>query len=288
MVAAALLVSVAAVNFARRTAAHEGTSYQVLGEVVSINLAENSIRIRHEDIPGYMPAMTMPFDVKEPSLLRRVNPGDAVAFRLQVTEEDSWISRIETTVPATPSSAAPEPAENLAEHLAPGESIPDFRLVNQDGASVTFSDFKGKAVLLTFIYTRCPLPDFCPLLSSKFADLQQRLNKEFPGRFQLVSLTIDPRFDTPEVLKAYAERYQAEQSSWTFATASQEEINRAAAALGLYIEDAGGLINHDLRTALISPKGKLVQVWKSNVWTPYEVQRSVRKALTGKLDVARK
>jgi protein SCO1/2 len=283
-----LLASLAAVAIAQRNSGVR--HYAVTGRVISIDADAQSLRIRHDEIVGYMPAMTMPFYVKETTLLDGVTPGASVRFRLAVTEEDSWISRMEV-LPAAPSGpeelAALEDTVDLSERLEIGETVPNLSLVNQNGEAVRLRDFEGKAVLLTFIYTRCPLPNFCPLLSKNFAELQRRLSGEFPGQFQLVSLTIDPEFDVPELLKSYAMRQEADEGSWTFATGRTEEIDRAVSWFGLHRESAGGIINHDLRTALIDPQGKLAQVWKSNVWTPYEVQRSVRQLLTGRIDAAR-
>jgi protein SCO1/2 len=169
-----------------------------------------------------------------------------------------------------------------------GETVPDFKLTDQDGRKLALSDFRGQAVVLTFIYTRCPLPNFCPLMSKNFADLEQRLNKEFLGKYHLLSVTMDPDFDTPAVLKEYASRYDASPADWSFATGTAEEIQSVARLAGLYYARENGLISHDLRTALVGPNGRLVHLWKSNVWTPYEVQRMVRETLTGDKDFASK
>ncbi|MGN6553629.1 MAG: SCO family protein, partial [Verrucomicrobiota bacterium] len=140
---------------------------------------------------------------------------------------------------------------------------------------------RGKAVLLTFIYTRCPLPNFCPLMSKNFSQLEKRLSAEFTNRFQLLSVSMDPEFDRPAVLKEYASRYEANEKDWTFATGDAGQIEFVAGLMGLYYVRENGLISHDLRTALISPEGRLMHLWKSNVWTPYEVQRMVRETLAG-------
>jgi protein SCO1/2 len=142
------------------------------------------------------------------------------------------------------------------------------------------------AVLLTFIYTRCPLPNFCPLMSKNFSELEHRLGAKFTNRFKLLSVSIDPEFDTPEVLKAYASRYEAWPGDWTFACGNAHQIKFVADLMGLYYARENGLISHDVRTALIGPDGRLVHLWKSNVWTPYEVQRRVREILTGAKDFA--
>jgi protein SCO1/2 len=289
----AALAAIFAIGFTRSLPEHSSTNrYDVNGRIMSIDPAAKTIRIAHEEIQGYMPAMTMPFEVRDAALLNGIKPGDTIRFRLEVSETDSWISRFEPGSDRQPEGdSASAPQERLPEEferLEIGETVPDLALIDQEGAAVRTGEHRGKAVLLTFIYTRCPLPNFCPFLSKSFAELQTRLSREFPGRFHLLSITIDPGFDKPGVLKSYAMRYAADTTSWTFATGSLEEIQRAGGWFGLTREATGGLINHDLRTALISPEGKLVRVWKSNAWTPYEVQRSVRETLTGSIDVAKR
>lgn len=261
-------------------------TFEVTGKVVKVDTSAKSIRIAHEAIPDYMPAMTMPFTVQRAALLKGLTPGQRVKFRLEVTDDDSWISRIEPEPAASlVGNPAVSPVAETAqvrdlERIQVGEPMPDFSLVNQEGQPVRLSDFRGRAVVLTFIYTRCPLPNFCPLMSKNFASLQERLSQQFGGKFQLLSISIDPDFDQPEVLKSYGLRYGANPKYWTFATGTREQIDAAATLLGLTHEPENGFIAHDLRTALISPEGRLVHVWKSNVWTPYEVERLVRETLT--------
>ncbi len=272
--------------------------FQVKGQVRSLE-ADGTVRIAHEDIPGFMPAMEMPFTVKDPALLRGLAPGDAVQFQLVVTKDDSWIGRMEK-IPATSlnpaarlssspltnaDSAVPQP-----DQLQVGQEVPDFSLVDQQGNAFHLRDFRGKAVVLTFIYTRCPLPNFCPLMSKNFSSLQERFNKQCPGKVELLSISFDPQFDTPETLSRYAGLYQAEARpgcDWRFATGTTEQINLLTGCFGLVREPEGGFIRHDLRTALISPQGKLVHVWRSNVWTPYEVQRMVQETLQLNLAASR-
>ena len=263
--------------------------FEVQGTVRGVDAANKTVRIAHEEISDYMPAMTMPFTVKDITLLQNLAAGDRVQFQLAVTSDDSWIAHIER-IPSEPTTASAatavaSPGELETERVKAGKVVPDFTLMDQEGRTFRLRDFRGKAVLLTFIYTRCPLPNFCPLMTKNFADLEQRLSKEFAGKYQLLSISMDPEFDRPEVLKDYAARYNA-QRDWTFATGDADSIRFVAGLMGLYYAKENGLISHDLRTALIDPKGKLVHLWKSNVWTPYEVQRRVRETLTGSEDVA--
>jgi len=251
--------------------------FHVRGEVRGVDSAAKSIRIKHEEIPDYMAAMTMPFEVRDTTLLRGLKVGDEIGFELVVTKDDSWIASIQRLAEAQQTAVADNGQET--QHLQVGERVPDFTLTNQNGRAVHLTDFRGKAVLLTFVYTRCPLPYCCPLMSKNFASLQERLQKAIPGKFQLLSVSIDPEFDRPEVLKDYSARYAAEDSTWTFGTGTVEQTDAVGALFGLVQERAGGLIKHDLRTALIGPDGKLIHIWKSNVWTPYEVQRRVEEVL---------
>jgi len=274
-----------------QAAAAPAQTFQVHGQVRGIAPADKTIRIAHEAIPNYMPAMTMSLPVKDAALLEHLAVGDEVQFELAVTADDSWVSHIEK-LPTAAAGSRTEPKESAsleeleAGRLRTGESVPDFQLTDQDGRLIHLHDFRGQAVVLTFIYTRCPLPNFCPLMSKNFSELEQRLHKEFPNKYHLLSISMDPEFDRPEVLKEYAARYEADAKDWSFTVADAGSLNFVAGLVGLYFEKENGLISHDLRTALIGPDGRLVQLWKSNLWTPYEVQRSVRETLTGHADVA--
>jgi protein SCO1 len=269
-------------------------TFEVRGQIRGLDVANKTVRITHEEIPDYMPAMTMPFTVKDTALLNALSAGDSVQFQLAVTDDDSWIAHIEKIAGDSANASPVADSSNAslqdreADRVQVGEVVPDFKLVNQDGHPVHLSDFRGKAVLLTFIYTRCPLPNFCPLMSRNFAELEKRLSKEFAGNYQLLSISMDSEFDTPLVLKQYARRYNANAQDWTFATGDAGQIEAVARLMGLYYVKENGLISHDLRTALIGPDGRLVHLWKSNVWTPYEVQRFVRETLTGAKDMAGK
>jgi protein SCO1/2 len=266
--------------------------FEVLGHIRSIDASNKTVRITHEEIPDYMPAMTMPFPVKDVALLKGLAAGDSVQFELAVTEDDSWIAHIKKRQTntsfdsATTEQSAMSLTDREAERVQVGEIVPDFKLTDQNGRVIHLNDLRGKAVVLTFIYTRGPLPNFCPLMSKNFSQLEERLSKEFTNRYQLLSISMDPDFDTPEVLKEYAARYHASAKDWTFATGDAEQIKFVAGLTGLYYVKENGLISHDLRTALIGPDGRLVHLWKSNVWTPYEVQRMVRGTLTGDKHVA--
>jgi protein SCO1/2 len=294
-----LTAVLSALAFNRHNEANSGPvghprTFQVHGQIRAVDVAGKTVRIAHEEIPNYMPAMTMPFPVKSADILKGFSSGENVQFELVVTENDSWISHIEKITGDSPAetaavqttSASAQNAE--VERVRAGEVVSDFGLVDQNGRPIRLSDFRGKVVVLTFIYTRCPLPNFCPLMSKNFADLQERLSKEFANKYQLLTITMDPDFDRPDVLKDYGARYGANDKDWSFATGNAEQISFVAGLMGLYYTPENGLISHDFRTALIGTDGRLVHLWKSNLWTPYEVQRMVRETLTLSKAVASK
>jgi len=291
LVCAIALTAVVAAVFMKHssTASASGAAaeqrFKVKGQIRSFEADAKTVHIAHEEIPGFMPAMEMPFTVKDPSLLKGLAPGDRVEFQLLVTKNDSWITALKNiSGPAGPGVAVPATAAASEEQpIEPGQQVPDFALVDQHGRPLHLHDFRGKAVVVTFIYTRCPLPNFCPLMSKNFASLQERFRKQLPGKVQLLSISFDPEFDTPETLRRYASLYQQDDKDWTFATGTPAQINTVTSLFGLIREPAGGFINHDLRTALIGPDGKLVHIWRSNVWTPNEVQRMVQETLQSAL-----
>lgn len=263
----------------RVTAPVAERGFDVKGRVVSLEADGTTIHIAHEEIPDFMAAMTMPFTVQKSELLRGLAPGDSVKFHLVVTKEDSWISRIEKIGSATKPSAVVSPPASSKLRIEVGQSIPNFHLIDQDGRPVELAKLRGKVVVLTFIYTRCPIPNYCPLMSKNFAELQERFGKKFPGQVQLLSVSFDPQFDTSEVLKRYAENFGANNASWNFATGTKEQVEYVAALFGLIKEPEGSGFSHDLRTALISPDGKLVHLFRSNVWTANEAETMVGETL---------
>lgn len=292
-----LATVLSAVAFSRHNQSNVGPvghlrTFQVRGQVLAVDGVARTVQIAHEAIPDYMPAMTMPFPLKNGEILSVLSPGENVQFELDVTEKDSWISHIERIAGDAPTetfgsqASANSVQDYVTERVQVGEVVPDFSLIDQDGHPIRLSEYRGKVLVFTFIYTRCPLPNFCPLMSRNFADLQERFSKEFANKYQLLSITMDPAFDRPEVLKDYASRYGAIDKDWSFATGNAEQISFVAGLMGLFYAPENGLVSHDFRTALIGPGGRLVHLWKSNEWTPYEIERMVRETLAASHVVA--
>lgn len=246
--------------------------FALTGRVLAVSPDGREITIHHDEIEGFMPAMTMPFKVKDARLTQGRRPGDLVKATLLVTDEDAWLEGLEKTgwAPfAEPSAAEPRPATRLVQ---PGEAIPDVTLIDQDGRPFRLSSLHGSAVLLTFIYTRCPLPTFCPLMDRHFQAVQKAIQEgRLPSSVRLVSVSFDPEFDTPAVLKAHAARVGADSRLWTFATAPRPQVDALGSRLGLSVireaQDPAA-ITHNLRTAVIDRQGRLVTVLNGNEWRP--------------------
>jgi protein SCO1/2 len=225
-----------------------------------------------------MPGMTMPFRLKSDADLAMLKPGDQVTATLVVDDLSSWIeiiSVVEGAAALTPTTVVPgEPK--------PGDEVPDFGLINQDGQRIRLSQYRGKAVALTFVYTRCPQPDQCTLMSNNFAATDQELQKQPDTytRTHLLTISFDPDYDTPKVMRSYGASHTGRYSDenfqhWEFATGSKDEVKGIAQFFGLryYVDNESGQeqVMHSLRTAVIDPNGKLVKLYRGNEWKPAEI-----------------
>jgi len=268
VVALALLAGMAACR-----AAPQQREYDLRGQILDVDQRRATALIRHQDIPGFMPAMTMPFRVKDVHLLDGFSRGDLVRARLVVTDTDAWLSRLQRVghADAPAGTSAPPPVYPL---LAPGDEVPEITLTAAGGGTFTLSSLRGRVVGLTFIYTRCPLPQFCPLMDRQFADLQRRLRADAGARERtaLLSISFDPEYDTPAVLAAHARQVGADEETWRFATAPREVIDPFARQFGMVVmREGGSAITHNLRTAVIDARGRLVRVVGGGDWTPADL-----------------
>ncbi len=274
--------------------------YDLKGKVVLVEKDNHLMTVAHEDIKDYMPGMTMPFAVGEESLWvfespHEVAPGDQITATLIVDGAKSWLEDIvitkessETTSTTTLESLKPNP----------GDEVPDYRLINQDGKAIRVHDYKGKALLLTFIYTRCQDPGQCTLMSSNFATIDQELQKQ-PELYQkthLLSISFDSDYDTPKVLRSYGAAYTGKYSDenfahWEFASGSADEVKGIAQFFGMrYYQDSSGgkeQVIHSLRTAVIAPDGKIVKVYRGNEWKPEEVLKELQILFEAKAATAK-
>ena len=256
-------------------------TFEVKGRVAGFG-GERAVYVEHGEVSGYLPARTTPFRAQRAGQIDSLDMGDAVSFTLTATPDSSWITNVEklpdNAVPRNPAAIAKKQTDSAL--LETGEQVPDVELVDQDGRAVRLSDYRGKALVLTFIYTDCPLPNFCPLMSKQFAALQPKLRKAFGDKAQLLSISFDPENDTPEVLTDYAKKYTDDTDTWTFATgATPAQLEKAKQAFGITTIERQGEIVHNLVTALIGPDGKLVWTWRGNEWTPRDILQVASQTL---------
>jgi protein SCO1/2 len=258
--------------------------YKLRGKVVSTNADRGEATLDHEAIPGFMEAMTMPYKLKDANVLSELHAGDVITADLVVSQQGGGDSMLDHIVVV--GQAKPDYKPKVAYHVpAPGDAVPDFRLRNQDGRSIHLDQFRGKELLLTFIYTRCPLPDFCPRVTHNFADINRQLaaSPALQQKTHLLCVSFDPDNDTPERLRAYGATYIGSDansafSHWDFAVPAKPELARMAQYFDVGITRAADQsITHTLSTTLIGADGKVVRFYPGNDWTVGEVLADVEK-----------
>lgn len=254
--------------------------FQLHGQVVQVDSSKKMVVVRHGDIPGFMPGMTMPYKVQQTTDAEGLRPGDTIDAKISVLRDgsDFWLSgiHIDERTGNAPQAAA-------VQMLKPGEHVPDLELINQDGKPFHLSDFKGKAVLLTFIYTRCPLPEFCPRLSSQFSKIQDDLKKtpDDYARTHLLTVSFDTQYDTPAVMRKYGMAYLRDDASgfahWDFATAKPDKLKELANAFGLVYFEEENQISHTMNIVLIAPDGTVSKYWSAD-WKTSDLEDALRQA----------
>lgn len=279
----ALTLSVASATFFAACAGKrlEERRYDLKGKVVSVDRAKGELTVDHEDIAGFMPAMRMPFPLHDAGALKEVDGGDGIQATLVVTDESYWLENTFVTKGQPGTVSTTPPTDGLAEPQ-PGAEIPDVKLINQDGKPISMERLEGRALVITFIFTRCPMPDQCPLMSTNFAQLNAELEKDSDARQKthLLSVTLDPEYDKPEVLRAYGATYAGGKfDNWDFATGDPEEVRRLAQTFGLMYKTESGQIIHSLRTAIVTPDGKLYKIYRGNEWKPADLMKDLRVLL---------
>ena len=277
---AVILLTLISVGCARQ---EDARTYQLTGQVLAVKPESRQILVKHDDIHGFMPAMTMPYDVRDASILEGRAPGDLITATLKVASDGAYLSAMTKTgaapIPEDASTTIP-PAAGIT-LLKPGDPVPDTALTDQDGQRVTLADFKGSVVALTFIYTRCPLPQFCPLLDRRFAEVQKVVadTPSLAGKARLLSISFDPEIDRPETLRAHARKLGADPTVWRFATADEEVVDRFAARFGVnVIREKDATITHNLRTAVIGPDGRVSRILDDNAWSADDLARALTDA----------
>jgi protein SCO1/2 len=257
--------------------------YPFTGRVVAVDTQSQSAIIDGDAIPGFMEAMAMPYKIKPEATLNHLHSGDSISAEVVVVQPDSknedaapdyWLENVKTVTHIDPAPAA---GANSLHMPAPGEEVPDFSFTDQAGKRISLQQFRGNVLFLTFIYTRCPFPDFCPRMSSNFAEIYQQIgtNPALAGA-HLLSISFDPEHDTPKVLRDYgfsvAHTHEpALFNHWEFAAASKADLPKIADFFALTVKSENGLITHNLSTAVIGPDGKIVKWYHGSDWQPSDL-----------------
>jgi len=267
--------------------------YPFTGRIVSVDTQSQAAVIDGDTIPGFMDAMAMTYRIKPPSMLSQLSPGDSISAELVVIPHqgnddnaapDSWLENIKVTGHAAPSHAA---AANF--HIPePGEDVPDFSFTNQNGKRISLKQYRGKVLFVTFIYTRCPFPDYCPRVSRNFLEIHRQMNTNpaLAGT-HLLSVSFDPAHDTAKVLRDYAfslahTREPALFGRWEFAATDSADLPRIARFFALTVNPEGGIITHNLSTAVIGPDGKIIKWYHGSDWQPSDLIKDATDASVGK------
>ena len=260
------------------------TTYTLTGRVISKQPATQQLIIDNDDIPGFMAAMTMPYAVKDPAGFQRVQPADVIRADVIVEQPGKfWLEHLTVIgkAAARPSTEGPTP-----QVLMIGDKAPDVPLVNQDGKTLRFSQLKVKAVLLTFVYTRCPFPDYCPLLSRQFSAIQKELaqNSDDYNRTHLISVSLDPNYDKPPILRQYGLSYIEHDPKgfqhWDFVSTTPQDLQKLVGSFGLEYSNEDSQISHSMNTILLAPDGTVANMWPGNEWKPDEAADAMRHELT--------
>lgn len=260
-------------------------SFAARGVLREISPDLTSATVRHEEIPGFMPKMTMPFEVRNTNELKGLAVGDAIVFTIKADENDSWIEAIrrarpEDMVPAAPADPSSKALLHAAE-LKVGDVMPDAEIKGESGETLRLSDYAGKALAFTFIFSRCPLPDYCPRMNRNFSEARELLLQDVdaPQNWQFLSISFDPEFDKPGVLNRYAFSYRgALTNQWTFAAAPTNVLATFSRQLDFRFANEQGSFQHNLRTVVLDGQRRVVQYFEGNKWTAADLTNALTRA----------
>lgn len=254
------------------------TNYEVKGRVAGFSSNPFSVFIEHEAIPGYMNAMTMPFRVKDSTQIQNLEIGQAIEFKYYVNlgDEASYIDSIELIADslvskpgAIASDLGIQPVQTQ-NYIHSGDTLPNYSFIDQNGRELNTADLKGKKILFTFIYTNCPVPEYCPLMSFNFKEIYSELISR-DTNFVLLSISFDVLRDNPETLRSYGSRYTKDFTHWKFLTGTKEQIEKVTSEFSVITQSEKNQIIHNLRTVYINEKGIVKKIWIDNKWQPADI-----------------
>jgi protein SCO1 len=265
--------------------------YHFTGEIVSIDAQGQSAVINGDNIPGFMDPMTMTYKIKPPSLLSQIHPGDLISADVVVVKpaknsedtSDYWLENVKVTGHAQ--MPAPSPGPSTQRIPQPGDVVPDFAFVDQNNRHVSLKQYRGKVLLVTFIYTRCPFPDFCPRMSDNFDQIYKQIGTDqtLDSDTRLLTLSFDPEHDTPKVLRDYAFNVAHTHAAvlferWEFGVPQKSELRKMADFFGLIYTPEAGMITHNLSTTVIGPDGKILKWYHGNDWEVSDLIADAKEA----------
>jgi protein SCO1/2 len=285
---ALILASAFSISSCHRSKTPVVERYPFTGRVVSLDAQAQSAIIDGDAIPGFMEAMAMPYKVKPAATFNQLHPGDSISAEVVVQRDtdsevppDYWLESVKTIAHV---DLVPAAGANAMHMPAPGEDVPDFSFTNQAGKQISLKQYRGNVLLLTFIYTRCPFPDFCPRMSKNFAEIYKQIgtNPELTGA-HLLSISFDPEHDTPKVLRDYgfsiAHTHEpALFTHWEFAAPSAKDLPQISGFFALTVKPENRLITHNLSTAVIGPDGKIVKWYHGSDWQPSDLIKDAAAA----------
>jgi protein SCO1 len=257
--------------------------FETSGVVRSVPEGGRTLVVRHEEIPDYMPRMTMELNVRDSNEIAGLERDDEITFQLVATADTHWIQNIKRVGKLAPvEPEPPAPSIVMVQELGPGDELADYELVSETGRALRFSSLRGQAVAFTFIFSRCPLPDFCPRMGNHFAAARDLMlaTPNAPTNWQFLSISMDPEFDSPEVLRNYARLYRHDNPDrWLFANAPQRVLRQLGPELDLMMSrEEGGSISHNLRTVVLDPQGRIHKQFDGNQWTAEELATALLAA----------
>ena len=230
--------------------------------------------IAHEEIPGFMPRMIMPFRALDPTEFASLEPGMVVTFDFHVADHESWVTGVKV-VGGNGAITFEAPKPDSTESLSVGDTLPDYAFTDENGKAMTLGEFRGMPVAITFVFSRCPVPEYCPRMMSQFSAVLERLKTtaKAPAAFRLLTISFDHEFDTPEILKAWGAAFGHRPGQpWSLLSTTEGDIiDDLSSRIGLRFGEVDGTIQHNLRTLVLNPDGTIRRLFTDENWTMEEM-----------------
>ena len=261
-------------------------TFEARGVIREVPTGGQTLVVRHEEIPGYMPKMTMELNVRDTNEVHNLQTDDVITFRLVATDDTHWIENIHRVGHTNIATTEVPITAHLVRELKPGDEFPDGELLDEHGQTIRFSAFRGQALAFSFFFTRCPLPDYCPLMNKNFSAARQGLlaDKNLGTNWTLISISFDAEFDSPAMLAGYARSYRGDDAShWVFANAPAATLASIAPQIDfMFARAADAGFSHNLRTVVIDAQGRIQRVFTGNKWQAEELVDEMKRAMQAK------